>query len=84
MHKASPFSAKQSNCNATIVMPITTPQIKIDAVQRHGATVILHGDTYDLASDHAKKLAKQQQLNFIHPFDDLHVIAPSHNSSRST
>jgi threonine dehydratase len=60
---------------ATIVMPRTTPAIKVDAVRGHGAKVVLHGDSYDDASAHAKKLVEEKGLTYIHPFDDPEVIA---------
>ncbi len=60
---------------ATIVMPRTTPQIKVDAVKARGAKVVLHGDSYDEASAHAKKLVEEKGLTYVHPFDDPDVIA---------
>src|SRR5262249_28093466 len=60
---------------ATIVMPKTTPQIKVDAVRSRGAKVVLHGDTYDEASAHAQQLVQEKQLTYVHPFDDPDVIA---------
>jgi len=60
---------------ATIVMPCTTPQIKVDGVRARGGKVILHGDTFDEASAHAQAIAKEQALIYIHPFDDPDVIA---------
>lgn len=69
------LAAKKMAVKATIVMPRTTPQIKIDAVRSHGARVILHGDTYDAASRHALKLVEDKALVYIHPFDDPDVIA---------
>ena len=59
----------------TIVMPGTTPGIKVDNVSRLGGKVILHGDTYDQANQFAQQQAMAQQLSFIHPFDDPDVIA---------
>jgi threonine dehydratase len=69
------LAAKKMAVKATIVMPRTTPQIKIDAVRSHGARVVLHGDTYDAASQHAHKLVEDKALVYIHPFDDPDVIA---------
>lgn len=69
------LAAKKLDCCATIVMPVTTPQIKIQAVIARGATVLLHGDSYNDAYDHATRLAKQKQATFIHPYDDPDVIA---------
>ena len=60
---------------ARIVMPRTTPTIKIEAVKRLGGKVVLHGDDYDSAAAHAAKLAEKQGLTPIHPFDDPDVIA---------
>ena len=60
---------------ATIIMPRTTPRIKIDAVQNLGAHIVLHGDTYDDAYEHGQQLAESEGLTFIHPFDDSDVIA---------
>ncbi len=56
-------------------MPQTTPQIKVQAVLDHGAEVVLHGDDYDQAYEHAMKVMGERQLAFIHPFDDPDVIA---------
>ncbi|TDI82652.1 MAG: threonine ammonia-lyase, biosynthetic [Betaproteobacteria bacterium] len=67
--------AQRLNCRATIVMPITTPQIKMQAVEAYGATVLLHGDSYDEAYAHAMKLSTQKRTTFVHPYDDPDVIA---------
>ena len=69
------LAAKKLKIKAVIVMPATTPDIKVKAVQSHGAEVVLHGDAYDDAYEHACLLAKQRKLTFIHPFDDPDVIA---------
>ncbi|MEI6738251.1 MAG: threonine ammonia-lyase, biosynthetic [Pseudomonadota bacterium] len=69
------LAAEKLGCRATIVMPTTTPDIKIDAVKRRGATVILHGDSYHEAGIHAKKRAKDKKLTYVHPYDDPLVIA---------
>jgi threonine dehydratase len=69
------LSAQVLGCAATIVMPATTPQIKIDAVAARGATVVLHGDSYDEAYHHAKGIAKTSRQVFVHPYDDPEVIA---------
>ena len=69
------LAAKKLDCCATIVMPVTTPQIKIQAVMARGATVLLHGDSYNDAYDHATEQAKQKNATFIHPYDDPDVIA---------
>jgi len=69
------LAARKLKCAATIVMPVTTPQIKIAAVAARGAKVILHGDSYDAAYSHSRKLARQRHLTFVHPYDDPDVIA---------
>ncbi len=69
------LAAQLHECRAVIVMPTTTPSIKISAVRALGAEVVLKGDTYDAAQAHAFELAGNERLTFIHPFDDPHVIA---------
>ncbi len=69
------LSAKTMGCVATIVMPSTTPQIKIDAVQSHGAEVVLHGESFNEAYLHAIELVAQTGKTYIPPFDDPDVIA---------
>ncbi len=69
------LSAKRLSCRAVIVMPITTPKVKIDAVHALGGEVVLHGDSYSDAYGHALELEKAQGLTFVHPFDDPDVIA---------
>ncbi|MCB1947734.1 MAG: threonine ammonia-lyase, biosynthetic [Burkholderiales bacterium] len=69
------LAAKKLGCSATIVMPVTTPQIKVQAVMARGATVVLYGDSYNDAYDHAMELTESQQATFIHPYDDPDVIA---------
>ena len=69
------LAAKKLGLNATIVMPKTTPGIKVDAVKSYGAKTVLIGDNYDEACAHACELAKKQSLDFIHPYDDSDVIA---------
>ena len=69
------MGAKHLGIKATIVMPRTTPQIKVDAVRSRGAKVVLHGDSYDEASGHAQGLVAEKGLTYIHPFDDPDVIA---------
>jgi threonine dehydratase len=69
------LSAKHYHCAATIVMPLSTPSIKVEAVKAMGAKVVLHGDGYDESCTHALKLAKETGATFIHPFDDYDVIA---------
>jgi threonine dehydratase len=67
--------AQRLNCKATIVMPVTTPQIKIQAVEAYGADIVLHGDSFDDAYAQATKLSTQRKLTFIPPYDDPDVIA---------
>ncbi|MCD6026078.1 MAG: ilvA [Solimicrobium sp.] len=72
------FSAARLNCFAIIVMPNSTPQLKINAVEQHGGKnveVMLHGDSYSDAYSYALALEKENRLTFIHPFDDPDVIA---------
>lgn len=69
------LAAKHMGVSATIVMPKTTPAIKVDAVKRRGAKVALFGDSYDEAATHAQHLLKEKGLTFIPPFDDPDVIA---------
>ncbi|MEJ2310094.1 MAG: threonine ammonia-lyase, biosynthetic [Gammaproteobacteria bacterium] len=69
------LAARHMGIPATIVMPQTTPPIKIEAVRMLGAKAVLHGDAYDEAYAHAIDLTKRKNLNFIHPFDDPDVIA---------
>ncbi len=69
------LSARKLDCCATIVMPETTPQIKVQAVMSRGAAVLLHGDSYTDAYEHAIELAKEKRATFVHPYDDPDVIA---------
>ncbi len=69
------LAAQRMGVRAVIVMPTTTPGIKVNAVRRRGGEVVLHGDAYDEAYAHARRLAEQQGLMFIHPFDDPDIIA---------
>ena len=69
------LSAQKLSCRAVIVMPTTTPQIKINAVKARGAEVVLFGDSYSDAYVHALELEKEQNLTFVHPYDDPEVIA---------
>jgi threonine dehydratase len=69
------LSAAKIGCRAVIVMPTTTPGIKIDAVRRRGGEVVLAGDSFDEAYAHALELEKAEKLSFVHPFDDPEVIA---------
>lgn len=69
------LSAKKMGISALIVMPKTTPAIKVAAVEAFGATIKLHGNSYDDACSYALGIAKQQDRTFIHPYDDPLVIA---------
>ncbi|RID98829.1 threonine ammonia-lyase, biosynthetic [Simplicispira hankyongi] len=69
------MSAHKLGTRAVIVMPTTTPEVKIDAVRALGGEVVLHGDSYSDAYDHAAALQRDQGLTFVHPFDDPDVIA---------
>ncbi len=69
------LSARRLGCRAVIVMPVTTPRVKSDAVHAFGAEVVLHGDSYSDAYVHALELERDQGLSFVHPFDDPDVIA---------
>ncbi|MCR5656699.1 MAG: threonine ammonia-lyase [Butyrivibrio sp.] len=67
------YAAKSYGVKATIVMPTSTPLIKVNRTKALGAEVILHGDVYDEACEHALELAKEKGYTFVHPFDDLDV-----------
>jgi threonine dehydratase len=69
------LAAARLGCRALIVMPVTTPRIKVDAVAARGARVVLHGDSYAEAYAHALKVKRQKGLVFVHPYDDPEVIA---------
>jgi threonine dehydratase len=69
------LAAQRLGCKATIVMPVTTPHIKIAAVEARGARVVLHGDSYSDAYTHALALQKKSGAAFVHPYDDPDVIA---------
>lgn len=69
------LAAQKLNCRAVIVMPITTPKIKVNAVKSRGAEVILKGDSYSDAYLHALALEQSENLTFVHPYDDPDVIA---------
>ena len=69
------YSARKLRLKATIVMPVTSPSIKVSAVKNLGAQVVLVGDTYDEAYEHAIKLSKKSNYAFVHPYDDPEVIA---------
>jgi threonine dehydratase len=69
------LAAQKLGCRAVIVMPVTTPRIKIEAVAARGARVVLYGDSYSDADLHARKLSRARRLALIHPYDDPDVIA---------
>jgi threonine dehydratase len=69
------MSARRLGCQATVVMPVTTPQVKIDAVRSLGGDVVLFGESYSDAHAHALELERRQGATFVHPFDDPDVIA---------
>jgi threonine dehydratase len=69
------LGARKLGARAVIVMPTTTPNVKVDAVKALGGEVVLCGDSYSDAYQHAVQLARQQSLTFVHPFDDPDVIA---------
>ena len=69
------LAAQSRGVRALIVMPITTPSIKVKAVQALGGETVSHGQTYDDAYNHALEIAREQGLEFIHPFDDPDIIA---------
>ncbi|HYM33893.1 MAG TPA: threonine ammonia-lyase, biosynthetic [Steroidobacteraceae bacterium] len=69
------LAAKRRGVSATIVMPKTTPSIKVQAVKDFGGEAVLHGDDYDQAYEHAMSLMRERNLTYIHAFDDPDVIA---------
>jgi threonine dehydratase len=69
------LAAQRLGCKAVIVMPITTPRIKVDAVTARGAEVMLHGDSYAEAYKKAMQVKRKRRLTFVHPYDDPEVIA---------
>src|SRR4051812_36584730 len=69
------LAAKRRGIPALIVMPQTTPSIKVSAVRALGGEVVLHGDEYDSAYEHAQTIVRERNLAFVHPFDDPDVIA---------
>ncbi len=67
------YAAKMYGCKAVIVMPVSTPLMKVNRTKSYGAEVVLYGNVYDEACDHALQLAEEKGYTFIHPFDDLDV-----------
>src|SRR3954463_9435397 len=68
------LAAQRLGCRAVIVMPVTTPRIKVNAVLTRGAEVVLHGDSYSDAYAHAMQVKRRRGLSFVHPYDDPDVI----------
>lgn len=73
------YAAKKFGCSATIVMPTTTPLIKVNRTKNYGAEVVLYGDSYDESCEYAIKMAEESGMTFIHPFDD-EVLATGQGS----
>jgi threonine dehydratase len=73
--QAVAYHAKRLNIPATIVMPVTTPFVKVAATEAYGATVVLHGETVADAQVRAEQIASERKLVWVHPYDDPHVIA---------
>ncbi len=69
------LASREMGIKATIVMPVTTPEIKVKSVRAYGASVVLHGDTFDQALAHSFELVKKHSYTFIHPYDDIDTIA---------
>jgi threonine dehydratase len=67
------YAAQKAGVSATIVMPTTTPLIKVNNTKSYGANVILHGATFDDAAEEAARLSEEQGLTYVHPFNDLRV-----------
>ena len=73
--QAVAYHAVRLGVPATIVMPVTTPIVKVEATQMHGATIVLEGETLGEAQATAETLARERELTFVHPYDDVRVIA---------
>ncbi len=69
------YHANRLGVPATIVMPRTTPTVKVTQTEGHGANVVLHGETFDEAYAHARMMEKERGYTFVHPFDDVRIIA---------
>jgi threonine dehydratase len=69
------LAAQRLSCRAVIVMPVTTPRIKVEAVAARGAEILIHGDSYADAYRRAKRIERSRGLTFVHPYDDPDVIA---------
>ena len=73
--KAVAYHAQRLGIPATIVMPINTPNVKVEDTKNFAARVILNGDTLDEAASHARQIAEKENLIFVHPYNDLDIIA---------
>src|SRR5262245_36523842 len=73
--QAVAYHAARLGIAATIVMPVTTPFVKVAATRAHGAEVVLHGDTIAESQTRAESVARERNLTWVHPYDDPHVIA---------
>ena len=73
--QAVAYHAQRLGIPATIVMPVTTPFVKVASTEAYGAAVVLHGETVADAQERAEEIAAQRKLVWVHPYDDLHVIA---------
>src|SRR5688500_9690453 len=73
--QAVAYHAARLKIPATIVMPVTTPTVKVEATQAHGASVVLEGETVAEAQVKAESLARERNLTWVHPYDDVRVIA---------
>lgn len=69
------YHATRLGIPSTIVMPLNTPTVKVTQTEGHGATVILHGETFDAAYAHSRELEAEKGYTFVHPFDDIRIIA---------
>ena len=69
------LAARRLGCRAVIVMPVTAPALKVEAVRNLGGEVVLVGESFSDAAAHAEKMQKEEGLSFVHPFDDPYVIA---------
>src|SRR3546814_10187947 len=69
------YHGKRRGVPGTIVMPKTTPQVKVSQTASHGAEIVLFGEKFDDASAHARVLEKERGLTFVHPFDHPHIAA---------
>src|SRR5205085_7960591 len=73
--RAVAYHARRLGIRATIVMPVTTPFVKVAATEAYGAAVVLHGETITEAQERAEALSAERSLVWVHPYDDPHVIA---------